>query len=383
MNYKPAQIYTANKDIKKTWYVFYSYLDPTTGKFKRFIEKRGINRFKTVKDRMLEATNLRDAINIELKEGFNPFSNVQNAVQELNSKTFIQALEYALEKKKLYRIERTYIEYKSQLKFIKIAIDECGLANLPINNIKRAHLKQVLYQIRLTKSVNTYNKYLLCLKSLFSVLLEDEIIEVSPIHGIKMEKKAETTGFKSFDLATKKKIKELLYQDSFAFGLIGEIIYETGIRPNEILNLRWRDIDYRNLAIVVSGESAKNSKIRVVPIKERISEMLQKLYLDNNSPKLDWFIFGDQATLASGPSRFNRNRLSERWRRVLDAGELSADLKLYGLKHTGADDKIMAGVDLEYLKDLYGHHSTKMTRVYAKKIKEKGAQVIRDSAPDF
>lgn len=123
--------------------------------------------------------------------------------------------------------------------------------------------------------------------------------------------------------------------------------------------------------------------LNVPLVKERISEMLKQLYLDNNSPKKDWFLFGNQASLASGPSRFNRNRLSERWRRVLDAGELPTDLKLYGLKHTGADDKIMAGVDLEYLKDLYGHHSTKMTRVYAKKIKEKGAQVIRDSAPDF
>jgi integrase len=383
MNFKLAQIYNANKSLKKPWYVYFSYIDPTTGKYKRFIEKRGINRLKSYKERMEEATNLRDAINLDLKEGWNPFANVQTAFLELNQKTFIQALDYALEKKKLYRIERTYIEYKSQLKYIKVAIEQCGLTEYPITNIKRAQIKQVLYKIMQSKSVNTYNKYLLTLKSLYTVLVEDEIIEASPVHGIKMEKKAETAGYKSFDLETKKTIKDLLYQDSFVFGLIGEIIYETGIRPNEILNLKWQDIDHSNLALVVTGESAKNSKIRIVPIKERISKMLKKLYLNNSSPNADWFLFGDQATLASGPSRFNRNRLSERWRKVLDAGKLPTDLKLYGLKHTGADDKIMAGVDLEYLKDLYGHHSTKMTRIYAKKIKEKGAEFIRKNAPDF
>lgn len=384
--YKLAEIYYGKKngkDITKTWYVYYSFIDPATGKYKVFQEKKGINRVKGLKDRTAEAINLRDAINLSLKEGYNPFATVQNALLTLNQKTFVSALDYALDKKKLYRIERTIIEYKSQLKFIKEAIEFCGFQYMNIQDVKRAQIKAVLYQIKKTKSVNSYNKYLLTLKSLFSVLVEDEIIEVSPVHGIKQEKKPESGGYKSFDLPTKKKIKELLYQDSFAFGLIGEIIYETGIRPNEILNLKWTNIDYVNLTIEVTGVSSKNSKIRIVPIKERISEMLQKLYLDNSSPKKDWFIFGNSETLKSGPNRFNRNRLSERWRKVLDAGELPSDFKLYGLKHTGADDKIMAGVDLEYLKDLYGHHSTKMTRIYAKKIKEKGAEVIRDKSPDF
>lgn len=382
--YKLAEIYFGKKngkDIEKPWYVYYSYLNPETGKFKVFQEKKGINRFKTIKERTEEAKKLRDAINLDLKEGFNPFSSTQTNI--LNQQSFVQALDYALEKKKMYRIERTYIEYKSQLKFIKLAIEECGFSELPILEIKRAHIKQVLYKIIQTKSINTYNKYLLTLKSLFSVLVDDEIIEASPVHGIKMEKKAETEGFKSFDADHKKQIKELLYKDCFAFGLIGELIYETGIRPNEILNLKWQDIDHQELTIIVTAASSKNSKIRVVPIKERISEMLKKLYLDNNSPNLDWFLFGEHHSLSSGPNRFNRNRLSERWRRVLDSANLPPEYKLYGLKHTGADDKIMAGVDLEYLKDLYGHHSTKMTRIYAKKIKEKGADVIRRSAPDF
>lgn len=384
--YKLAEIYYGTKDgkdIKKPWYVYYSFLNPETGKYQVFQVKKGINREKTIRERTALAVALRDAINQLLKDGFNPFVTMEGNLADVNRKTFIEALDYALEKKKLYRIERTIIEYRSQLKFIKEAIIKCGLGEIDITEIKRSQIKSLLYEIRKTKSINTYNKYLLTLKSLFSVLVEDEIIEVSPIHGIKQEKRPESNQYKSFDQDTKKKIKELLYQDSFAFGLIGEIIYDTGIRPNEILNLKWKDIDHDNLTIVVSGASSKNSKMRVVPIKARISEMLQKLYLDNNSPKLDWFLFGNHLTLESGPIRFNRNRLSERWRKVMDAGGLSDDIKLYALKHTGADDKIMAGVDLEFLKDLYGHHSTQMTRIYAKKVIAKGAEVIRDKSPDM
>ena len=78
--YKLAEIYYGKKngkDIKKAWYVYYSFLNPETGKYKVFQEKRGINRYKTIKERTAEAIMLRDAINADLKDGFNPFLTVQ------------------------------------------------------------------------------------------------------------------------------------------------------------------------------------------------------------------------------------------------------------------------------------------------------------------
>jgi site-specific recombinase XerD len=377
--YKLAEIYTANKDLKKPWYVYYSFINPETNKFQVFQEKKGINRFKTIRERMEQAKQLRVAINQLLESGFNPFSKTETE----SDLDFIQAIDYALDKKKLFVSERTIIEYNSQLKYIKQSITNVGFDKIKITKIKRSHIKQVLYEIKKNHSVNTYNKYLSTLKSIFSILVDD-LIEVSPIHGLKAEKKEQTEGYKSFESEIKNKIRKLLYKDSFAFGVIGELIYETGIRPNEVLCLKWKDINFDRLSILITGANSKNSKLRLIPIKQGMAEKLGQLYLDNLSPNLEWFIFGNKNTLESKPTKLNRNRLSERWHDVIHVeGKISTEYKLYGLKHTGADDKIMAGVDLEFLKDLYGHHSTKMTRIYAKKIIEKGADVIRKNAPDF
>jgi integrase len=381
MNYKTAKIFYGKKngkDIKKEWFVYFSYLNPTTGKFQRFKEFKGINRFHTIKERTEHALMLQEAINIELKNGFNPFSLAEDPF----TKNFSEALDYALSKKSMSVSDRTNIEYKSQLKFIKDAIKHCYLDEVPITQIKRANIKQVLYWLQANKSTNTYNKYLLVLKTLFSVLVEDELIEFSPVHGIKAQKKHETPGYVSFDAKTKETVRNLMYADSFAFGLIGETIYETGIRPNEVLSLKWENINYDELTITVPGISSKNNKIRIVPVKQSLIDKYKRHELDNNCPKT-WYIFSDKLTFESGEIKLHRNRLSDRWHEVIHEQGLPSNLKLYGLKHTGADDKIMAGISLDYLKELYGHHSTKMTRIYAKKITQKAGEVIRKDAPDF
>jgi len=46
--------------------------------------------------------------------------------------------------------------------------------------------------------------------------------------------------------------------------------------------------------------------------------------------------------------------------------KLGIEKHQYALKHTGADDKILAGVPLEALRDLYGHSSKLMTEKYAR-----------------
>lgn len=384
MNYKLADIYygaKSGKDINNEWFVYFYYKHPTTGKFIRFKERKGINRYKTIKERTEHAKLLQQAINEELIAGFNPFSEYNPVTDQ---RTFIEALDYALEIKKKFRPERTYIEYKSQLKFIKQSIVACGYDTMNITEVSRKHIKPILYHIKENNSINTYNKYLSLLKSLFTVLVDDEIVEVSPVHGIKNEKQPEKVGYKSFEADIKLKIKELMYADCFAFGLIGEIIYDTGIRPKEVLSIKWNHVNGQDLTITIFGKDSKNDKTRIVPIRQSLYDKIIVHYQNCNNPDKEWFLFGDKDNLESGPKIFHRNRLSDRWHEVVHlGGGIDTSYKMYALKHTGADDKIMAGLPIEYLKDLYGHHSTKMTRVYAKKMQEKAAQVIRDTSPDF
>lgn len=62
---------------------------------------------------------------------------------------------------------------------------------------------------------------------------------------------------------------------------------------------------------------------------------------------------------------------------------LGINKHLYALKHTGADDKILAGIELDALRELYGHTSKLMTERYARKVKDIYRAQIVQKSPSF
>lgn len=389
VNYKPAKLFHGaprNKpaDIKKEWYIYAYAINPATGMLKRFIRKGGINYAHTIKERRAIGAALIKATNELLAEGWNPFIEIQLKPKDV--RPFNEMIDHALELSKKKLANKSWLGYRSNLKFVKEAAIRTGVATIPIQEIKRKHI-QIVFRDLLNNGISNkrYNKFLVCLKSMFTTLMDDDIdlIENDPIHGMKSLPVEETTSFESLE-KVKDKIKELTYKDSFMFGLICQTLYETGIRPNEILALKWENINRERLTFRVASASAKNKKSREVPVKQSLIDLYDKAREQNPSAVPGWYIFCDPHTLLSGSKRLHRERLTERWARVVHKeGKLDKKYKMYALKHTGADDKIEAGIDLEHLKDLYGHHSTNMTRIYARKIKEKGGQSIRDQSPEY
>jgi site-specific recombinase XerD len=53
------------------------------------------------------------------------------------------------------------------------------------------------------------------------------------------------------------------------------------------------------------------------------------------------------------------------------------------LKHTGATDKILAGIELDALQSMYGHSSKFMTMKYVNGIKDIHNDKIRKLSPNF
>ncbi len=70
------KIYTANGDLKKRWYVYFSYRNPDNGKLKRMKNIYGIvNKYKTKEERLSILTSYRRNLLKLLKEGFDPFAD--------------------------------------------------------------------------------------------------------------------------------------------------------------------------------------------------------------------------------------------------------------------------------------------------------------------
>ncbi|WP_166921973.1 site-specific integrase [Flavobacterium poyangense] len=74
-----------------------------------------------------------------------------------------------------------------------------------------------------------------------------------------------------------------------------------------------------------------------------------------------------------GQKKLNRDCASKLWRKLVIDG-LKINVNMYSLKHLGANKKILAGVELDALRELYGHTSKMMTLRYAKVVREVNRQ---------
>jgi len=84
-NYSPPKLYTAKGDLKKRWYVYFSFKDPKTGKLKRVTPFYGeAHKYKTKEDRLYVLSAYRKKILELLKKGYNPFED--NSELETNQK---------------------------------------------------------------------------------------------------------------------------------------------------------------------------------------------------------------------------------------------------------------------------------------------------------
>jgi hypothetical protein len=112
-------IYTIPKvvkydDLSKPWFVYFRYNKVL------FRYKYGINYINNYKKREVEANLLRDALYQKLKEGWNP--QMPDPIQQQSNLTFIESLDFALEKKTPNIGKKTISGYKGTINFIEVNI---------------------------------------------------------------------------------------------------------------------------------------------------------------------------------------------------------------------------------------------------------------------
>jgi hypothetical protein len=85
--YSLPKINSANGDLSKRWYVYFSFRNPETGKMKRLSNIYGeANKYKTKEDRLSALTIYRKRLLNLLKQGYNPFVENTELCQSLQQK---------------------------------------------------------------------------------------------------------------------------------------------------------------------------------------------------------------------------------------------------------------------------------------------------------
>jgi integrase len=386
----------------KCWYVYFTIKNEFTGKVKHVQSRQGINYIKNKDKRLAEGRKLVRWWKNSLEEGWMPEEWVIDTPTTsliFPVTKFTDALDFALDNCTVS--SKTKSGYAGSVKFFKEASLALNL-NMAVKDIDRPHIMLMLKWIKEKRhwSHHAYNKHLGYICAVIARLLEWKVIKFNPAEKIKTLPVAETRKFVPYTDNEKRTIQEYLFANHYRFFVYLITIYHTGMRPKEVLLLKLKDINLDDALITIlpdlKAENSKTRKIRYVPINNHLMRFLREFELENYPET--YFLFGSPFKAGKGrkgiinakhpdyfkpsPVQVKRDTVTKLWKEIV-IDKLKIKKHLYAAKHTGADAKILAGIDLDTLKELYGHSSKFMTEKYVSVLLEVHKKKIIEHSPEF
>ena len=140
----------------------------------------------------------------------------------------------------------------------------------------------------------------------------------------------------------------------------------TGIRWGELVQLAWEQINFDNAVMTVLGRTAKTGKTRHIPLNSIASGVLN-----------DWKKQTDETTalVFGGTEGKARNNIKKAWGNLMTAANVK-NFRWHDMRHDFASKLVMAGEDLNTVRELMGHADLKMTLRYAHLSPEHKASAV-------
>jgi len=206
-------------------------------------------------------------------------------------------------------------------------------------------------------SPNSINRKISSLKAYFKFLVNIKEIKRSPLRNhtsLRTKSKVvnplnETEMKEVFELF--KTSEKELTRDS----MIIDILYSTGLRRAELINLKKSDIYFDDQVIKVLG---KRNKERLVPM---LPGLVKKLKLYTKNIKEDSFLLQSNNGSKISPSTIYRV-VNKYLRSISTKTKISPHV----LRHTFATHILNNGADINSIKEILGHKSLASTQIYTK-----------------
>lgn len=138
----------------------------------------------------------------------------------------------------------------------------------------------------------------------------------------------------------------------------------TGLRRDEVFSLRWRDIDFATATLTVVSMNAKSSKSRQIPLNEEALSTLEKWR--NDKMVINHCHYDELSHQLVFPNQHGKkfNNIKRTWATLIAMASIE-DFHFHDLRHHFASCLVMAGVDLNTVRELLGHKNITMTLRYS------------------
>ena len=339
------------------WYTEFWYRDPTTGNSKRFrrstgpkVSKKQAQKFERQWKHELETYGSLDSDRKHetspMKRKGVPFSGF--------AKKFID--DYA-------SVHNKPSEVDSKLRIITNHLHPF-FGNTSIHEIRRRHIDAFIAEKKKTGlHPKTINNILGTLSRLFNVAVEWELIQISPMKGVKKLKE----GVDSFNFYRAEETCQFLAECKkseshwYPFFMTA---FNTGMRLGELAALRWDDVDFETNLIHVQRSTwrgfegtPKSGKIRRIPMNPQLRSVLQE---HGEGKKSSHRVFRS----ASGTD-VNENSHRKAYDRIIKRAGLRRIKFHEAGRHSFASQLAINGVPLNRIQKLLGHSTIIMTERYS------------------
>jgi len=240
--------------------------------------------------------------------------------------------------------ESTITTYSEALKSFLVFYRDKAVADINNEDVIVYNNEHILKN---NLSASYQNQVTNSIKLFFQTIRETKML-VDKIHRPKNAKTlpnvlSKEEAFRLIDLTTNLKHKTLL-----------ALIYSSGLRISEAINMKITDIDRQRMLIHV--KNAKGKKDRYTLLSTKVLGLLKEYYAIYK-PKTYLFEgqYGEQYSSRSAQAVLQQS--------AKKAG-ITKQISLHTLRHSFATHLLENGTDLRYIQDLLGHSSPKTTMIY-------------------
>mgnify|MGYP000954886547 CR=1 FL=1 len=228
-------------------------------------------------------------------------------------------------------------------------------------------------------SANSMNRALAALRGFYNYLLQERVLEESPLTHIELAK----VWMRLPDTVSREEMNRILSgpDNSTPSGLrdraMLELLYATGLRVTELISLSMNSINWQVGFLAVMG---KGGKERVVPVGRTAYDAVRR-YVDEARPKFVRSKTTEVLFLNRFGRAFTRQGL---WKIIVGYAQkagLQKNVHPHTFRHSFASHLLEGGADLRAVQAMLGHSDISTTQIYTHVTRERLKEIHRKYHP--
>ena len=227
-----------------------------------------------------------------------------------------------------------------------------------ISNLRKKNLKS-----------SSINRKISTLKNFLKFLQTEKIIDkidFQEFESLSSFKKIPKAIEKSQMIELFKNLNNSKKKNAKLYILVLKLIYLSGLRISEALNLKWSDINYQDNSIYVYGKGSKERKVYIIK-----DFLVQLEYLDKDNQFI--FTVNKKKITARSVNKFLENCYFD--------SIIKTKLSTHTFRHSFATTMLENNADIRHIQKLLGHSSISTTEIYTRVAKTMKKRVLDSYHP--